>query len=328
MRAFGQHAKIELVAFGGLTIPDGPRLPKFKEFLVVFAGPFFGFCLFLVSFFLWRSQLFGNPLLNAILQTTAVVNLFWTILNLLPVLPLDGGQLMRIILEAIFGPKGMRIALIASIVVSATVAVAFLIYGAFLVGALFFIFAFQNFETYRRMRIVSPTDGNEEYQQELASIEEMLVEGRLDEALPTLESLRTKTKKGILYNLCTQYIAQIYYKKRDLKRVYELLKPIYKDIAPLELVMLQEAASLEQDYELVSNISGECFQVVPSPEIALRAAKASASKQDTRSTIGWLSAAANGGVQNIEEFIQDSAFDTVRDSKEFAQLIEKLRHSR
>lgn len=326
MRAFGQRAKIELVAFGGLTIPDGPRLSKFKEFIVVFAGPLFGFFLFLLSYFLLRSALFSNLLVNAILQTTAVVNLFWTVVNLLPVLPLDGGQLVRIILEGIFGPKGMRYALIASIAVAAAIAVLFLVYGGFLIGALFFIFAFQNFETYRRMKIIAPADGNEDYQQELSSIEEMLVEGRLDEALPTLEELRTKTKQGILYNLCTQYVAQIYYKKRDLERVYALLQPIYKDIAPLELVMLQEAASFKGDHELVSNISGECFQIVPSPEIALRAAKASAVLQDIRSVIGWLTAAANAGVQNIEEFIHDPAFDTIRDTKEIHLLIDKLRH--
>ena len=89
--------------------------------------------------------------------------------------------------------------------------------------------------------------------------------------------------------------------------------------------MLQEAASIENDQELVSNISGECFQVVPSPEIALRAAKASAVKQDTRSAIGWLSAAVNAGVQNIEEFVNDPAFDPIRESQELIQLINKLR---
>ncbi len=43
-----------------------------------------------------------------ILKYTQVANLFWTIVNLLPVLPLDGGQLLRIVLEAAFGVKDLR----------------------------------------------------------------------------------------------------------------------------------------------------------------------------------------------------------------------------
>ncbi len=324
MKLFGQRSRIELVAFGGLTVPDGPRLSKGKEFLVVFAGPFFGFCLFLLSAFLYRSQIFSNPLLNGILWTTAAINLFWTAVNLLPVLPLDGGQLVRILLESIFGTKGMRYALLSSIAIAGGVGIIFLIGGVFLISVLFFIFAFQNFETYRRMKVIAPADGNEKYQNELASIEELLVEGRLDEALPILEQLREKTKQGLLYNLCTQYVAQIYYKQKNFTKVHELLAPIYKDIAPLELVMLQEAAHAVNDYDLVLNISPECFQVIQSPEIALRAARAAAAHKDIRATVGWLSSAAAGGVANIDEFMKDPVFEDVKNTKEVQELLEKI----
>ncbi|MBM3191343.1 MAG: stage IV sporulation protein FB, partial [Chlamydiae bacterium] len=42
-RAFGQFPRIELVAFGGVTYPEGPAISLGKEFLVVLNGPLFSF---------------------------------------------------------------------------------------------------------------------------------------------------------------------------------------------------------------------------------------------------------------------------------------------
>ena len=36
---------------------------------------------------------------GSIISLVRVVNLFWTVINLLPVLPLDGGQLLRIVMK-------------------------------------------------------------------------------------------------------------------------------------------------------------------------------------------------------------------------------------
>ena len=55
-RYFGQHPRIQLVAFGGLTIPEGKRLKGWREFLVVLNGPLFGFLLFLF-FLLWTLKI-------------------------------------------------------------------------------------------------------------------------------------------------------------------------------------------------------------------------------------------------------------------------------
>lgn len=323
--AFGQRPRIELVAFGGLTIPSGPRLSKGKEFLVVLAGPLFGLALFFLALFAMRAVPASQPVWKVVFYWTAAINLFWTIVNLFPILPLDGGQLVRIILEAIFGQRGLIGALMCSAILATIAAVSSLIFGLIIPAVLFFLFAFQNFETYRRSRHMTQSDNKEEYQAELKQIEQLLMENRLEDALPTLESLRAKTKQGLLYNLCTQYLAQIQYRHRDLKKVYELLQPIYKDISPLELVMLQDAASEMGDHKLVSNISGECYQMVPSPEIALRAAKAAAAQHEEEATVGWLSAARDQGVENVDEFIADPAFDPVRNEKRFTHFTETLK---
>src|SRR3990167_10172085 len=85
-KVFGQKPRIELIAFGGLTYPEGPKLSHWKEFVVVLNGPIFGFCLFLLATLLLP---YVPPPAQPMVATFQVVNLFWTIVNLLPVLPLD-----------------------------------------------------------------------------------------------------------------------------------------------------------------------------------------------------------------------------------------------
>ena len=94
--AFGQRARIDLVGFGGLTHRHGGKLKFWQEFLVVLNGPLFGL-LFSALAYMWLVKV--NPPQESLyrygLQVTVLVNIFWTILNLMPVYPLDGGNLFK-----------------------------------------------------------------------------------------------------------------------------------------------------------------------------------------------------------------------------------------
>src|ERR1700722_1592745 len=52
---FGQTAKIDLVALGGLTTREGTRLPLRQEFLVVLNGPLVGLLIALITFIIEKS---------------------------------------------------------------------------------------------------------------------------------------------------------------------------------------------------------------------------------------------------------------------------------
>jgi stage IV sporulation protein FB len=108
---FGRHPRIELVAMGGLTYHEGENLPFWKQFLIVFDGPLFGFILFLLSTAMLQFFVITNEALISGLKITQWVNLFWTVLNLVPVMPLDGGQLLRIVCEGFWGVRGFKYAL-------------------------------------------------------------------------------------------------------------------------------------------------------------------------------------------------------------------------
>ncbi len=316
-RFFGQTPRIELVAFGGLTYPEGKRVKGWREFLVVLNGPVFGFLLFLLATALLSTNIFtGSYVVNG-LKIMQWVNLFWTAVNLLPVMPLDGGQLLRVICESVFKAKGVKYALFASMLFAGTLALLGFFVGQFIIGALFFLFAFQNFDSYRRMRVISESDRDDNLAEEMKEIEELLVNGRKEEATAGLEKIRARAKKGLLFNLTTQYLASIKAEAQDHQAVYDLLKPIHKHLSPQSQLLLHRAAYEVKDYPLVAQLSGACFKVTADPGIALRSAEAYATLGEVEPTVGWLKAAQSEGVSNLKATLEGPIFDKVRHSKSF-----------
>jgi Zn-dependent protease len=106
-RLFGYRPSIALVWMGGHTLPDdqpGP-LPWKRNLLITAAGPFFGLMLGLTSglgLLLFKGL---SPALDFFLVWFMVANLFWAGLNMLPVLPLDGGHITATLATRLFGPR-------------------------------------------------------------------------------------------------------------------------------------------------------------------------------------------------------------------------------
>lgn len=323
-RFFGQFPRIELVAFGGLTYPEGPPLRLWKEFIVVLNGPVFGFFLYLFGAGLLKfGAVQASPLLPYI-KIFTFVNLFWTVVNLLPVLPLDGGQLMRIVLESFLGVKGLKGAMIASMVFSLLFAVSALVLGWYLIGAIFFLFAFQNIQSWKLTRSVSTADQEPDNQKELMKAEEALIRGNDEEAAGILQHLRESSKQGILFITATQYLSRIMFQKGNYKETYELLMSIREHLSDEFLVLLHFVAFETADFKLVSELSATCYQKDPSLETALRNAIACASLQHTTAVIGWLEAAVRSGLENVKQLTEEKAFDKIRNDPEFVEYINEV----
>lgn len=104
-RRFGANPAIALHSFGGSTFLPGVEFSRKQSILVSAAGPAAGFLLGLAA--LGAAQVIGRepPLLRLAILNAIYVNLVWTFANLLPIQPLDGGQILREIL----GPKRIRL---------------------------------------------------------------------------------------------------------------------------------------------------------------------------------------------------------------------------
>ncbi|MBI2743643.1 MAG: M50 family metallopeptidase [Chlamydiales bacterium] len=318
---FGRHPRIELVAWGGLTYHEGENLSFPKQFLIVFNGPLFGFILFILATLVLQFVPPSNELMLGAVGTLQWVNLFWTLLNLLPVMPLDGGQLLRIVCEAFWGVRGFKYALLTSMAIAIGMSLFFFLYQAFLVGALFFLLGFQSFETWRKSRQLSEKDRDAELKMMIHEAETLLHAGQKERARETLNKILSRTREGMIYLLSTQYLAYLDYEEGRAKEAYELLLPIQGELSSDALCLLHKAAFDQKDYPLVIELGGRCFQTWPSVETALRNAYACASFSQTNAAIGWLQTALKEGLQNIQEVLSQEAFNPIRQDPAFQSFI-------
>ena len=154
--AFGAYGRIVMYSFGGLAVGSN-RLPyRWQRILVLFAGPLAGFVFAALAlvvqelrapglgrlYLMAIGRMLGIPLevLRAIqpeqmpaanptefewflMTELCFINVAWGLLNLLPVWPLDGGQISREVFEGISPRHGTVWALSLSIGVAALFAV-------------------------------------------------------------------------------------------------------------------------------------------------------------------------------------------------------------
>jgi stage IV sporulation protein FB len=118
-RTFGQSPRIRLWAWGGLTSGSGQLSPG-RDVVVSLAGSAAALLLLglpayavtrTVSFTSFEAYVFWHDLLW--------VSLWWSLLNLLPLLPFDGGLVARTVLRRAMGERGDVTALWLSISVAA-----------------------------------------------------------------------------------------------------------------------------------------------------------------------------------------------------------------
>jgi Zn-dependent protease/tetratricopeptide (TPR) repeat protein len=130
---------IQLHWMGGSTVwRPGAPLGRWDHVLISLAGPFAGFLLAGLTFALVRGApgalaTLPAPVHGAI-DFLLLVNVFWGVFNLIPVLPLDGGH----VLEHALGPKRARVAATISLLVAAGLGLLMLrfnmLWGAMIMG--------------------------------------------------------------------------------------------------------------------------------------------------------------------------------------------------
>lgn len=320
---FGLKPHIELVALGGLTIHKGDKLPFWKQFLIVLNGPVFGFLLFVLAWLLLKIPVLAAGFAGKILSYFFVVNLIWTIFNLVPVMPLDGGQLLRIALEGFFGAKGFRASLIVGMIISGGASLFFFVTQNFFIGAILFLFAFQNFDMFRKLKNLSDQDRKAPLKKALEEAEKELQEGNKEKALFLFEKIRNDAKEGMIHMMATQYVAFLNYDLGRIKETYELLLPLRSELSSEALCLLHKVAFDQKDFALVEDIGGTCFQILPSKEVALRNALACAAMAKDKPAVGWLETSFQEGLENLADIVRGSEFDPIRESDLFKKFVSK-----
>jgi len=147
-RIFGSDGHIVLYGFGGLAIGSNSLANPWQRMAVSFAGPLAGFLylgVLIVGLLLFAPDQFdilveklklmlGLPvrlellvhkptLAEAIVADLVWINLFWGLINLLPIWPLDGGQISKDFASWANPRNGERIALGISFILAALIAI-------------------------------------------------------------------------------------------------------------------------------------------------------------------------------------------------------------
>ena len=323
--AFKQKAQIQLIALGGLTSYEGPKLKFFQQFLITLNGPLFGFSLCVLATLILRLDWSTSPTFFYVLKVTQLANLFWAVINLLPVLPLDGGQLLRIALEASFGVKGFKASLLIGAITAALFAFYFFIVHAFLAGALFFLFAFESFDAWRKSRFATPSDREEANTLLISRGENALKEGKKEEAKEIFEQVRKIGKGGLLGAAAAQYLAILLNEEGKHKEAYEVLLPMKNHLPEESLCLLQKLAAREKNYPLVAELSSVCYQALENQEVAVRNARAFAYLKEPKPAGGWLQTAWQHGGLDLEALLQEEEFIAIKNDPEFIEFITLLK---
>lgn len=324
--AFGQKAEIQLVGLGGLTKREGKHLKRWKEFLIILNGPLAGFLLAFLSAFLiyWMGAGEKRSLVAYAFEVAFNVNLFWTILNLLPVLPLDGGHLLRVLLEGAFGVRGLKLACLISLVLAFVLGLYFFLIQQLLIGALFLMMAFEGYRSWSDVKELSSDDLNQELQRLLKEGIEDLEEGRQQEAWDKLTWVRGHVSKGLLYVTATQYAARLLAEQGKLKQAYDWLLPLKKRLSPDYLFLLQQLAYRMQEWEETVKIGEQLYQESPSAEVPLLTALSYAIMGQAKQAVGWLRCAAQMGIPNLQQIVAKREFDAIRETEDFQSWVRSL----
>lgn len=148
-RAFGLSPSIELHGMGGATSWSDPHdVGHARRIAISLAGPFAGFVL---GGLIFVGARYAPPtdFSTTLIRMALWVNVGWGILNLIPMLPLDGGNVMRSFLQIVTKGKGEKPARIVSIVVGGAGLLyalsAHWLWGALLCG----LFVYTNVQAFR-----------------------------------------------------------------------------------------------------------------------------------------------------------------------------------
>jgi len=181
MRRYGQPSQIILHFAGGLTVPEpvswgsgwaNVSLRPNQEIFISLAGPGAGFllaALVVVGATISGGSIITNWLFGVIPLPVAAlmpiggrvlsllvtmllwVNVFWGLINLLPVYPLDGGNVSRYMLLQADPIDGVRKSLWISVIAGGLVAIAgLLILRSVYMALLFGLLAFQSYQSLQR----------------------------------------------------------------------------------------------------------------------------------------------------------------------------------
>ena len=318
-RQTGAAPEIALAGLGGITSYVPPRpLSRGRQIAIAGAGPLVGLVLGAVLLAVARSLEFEAGSLTEVVLSTAVwTTLGWSVLNLLPLLPLDGGQIMRELLPGAPVLRERRAAVV-SVVVGVAVAVlayrAHVVFGAVLAA----LFVVSNIVTLRAPRPPELSTAERE-------VADLIAQHRVPEAR-ALSEREALARPGDAS--ATVLMVSVHAHAADWDAVVSDLRGPPRALVPPELVFrIQEAAYAQGAFAAGARIC-EAYgdrAGARTSYLAFVAAAGWAQAGDADRALAALRAAVGLGFDDLRALDTDPRLAVLRGGPGFAEVTAPLR---
>jgi len=230
-RAFGMEPRIELHGLGGLTYWEGGRrLTPVRSLVVSLAGPAVGIFIgipCLLAYFAYEAQ--REQLLGFALEAGWYVNLVWGIFNLLPLMPMDGGNALASLLEMFSPSHGRRVARYLSLLVSAALIATALLFNLWIAALLVGWLAWVNA---RALRAEGRLGEDLALVPDVRVLQELVEQGRLDRAIETGTELMARAKTPLVRGETLHLLAVAHLLRGEPEQAGEILQQLPPERPP------------------------------------------------------------------------------------------------
>lgn len=315
-KMWGQRARIEFNLLGGTTIRQGGALSKAREFVIVMMGPLFGFGLaFVAKFCASYVHMQGNFLY--FLDITWFANIFWNILNLLPIHPLDGGRLVAIVCDALFGLRGVRFSYFLSTLFAVGAAAFFMASGAIIIGALFLICAFESYKSWQSARLLRTGGEDRILLEEISRAEFDWEHNQPERAIARLEELVRKQAKGEVFFRAIEKLIGYLLVSGKTEQAYALLFPVKDSLDGTLLKQFQLACYKQGFWQLALDAGIRAFREDQDISSAILSAFSSAQLGKVMETINWLRCVQKSKSIDMKSILSAEDLDEIRQNPHF-----------
>jgi len=320
---YGAKPEITLQAFGGYASYQSSFVTKKQQFWITLNGPVFTLLLILGSHYLLKGYFFQNYHTNLFLYFMKNLNILWLIINLAPLLPLDGGQLLSYLLEfKLSEKKGQRIGLMIGNITAVLGAAYFVFYEYYCFAALFIFYGFQNLQTYQHLGFSKKETSNFNLYNNAMQAKE---EKKTEKAKTILQKI-LKSKDNYLKTQAVEELAEIHYEEKEYKRASDLLSKQEPRNLKKGKLLLCKMAYLAKNYSFFEKHSRDAYEEFPVFETALLNSKAFAGLNHPKLSGQWLKVAFEFNDPNMgtmEEILKDPIYQGVKNHDAFQQHVLK-----
>ena len=278
-RVFGLSPSIRLYQMGGQTSWQSEiNVTPLRHLIISLSGPAVGFVVGAAVFLSGPALLAASQseLLIVAYGDLLWVNVWWGVFNLLPMLPLDGGQVLVTLEAWILGRKDQLVAHALSFVVALTIAALALSGRSVWIAFLGIWFAYINGDFLwrrwqaRRDRKLDP---------DLNQIRQAIEEDKLDDALDRIIKVQKNTKSHGLKRQVAQFLIFVYIKQQN----YAAAETELRRFAALfgEDPYLQGVLHFSQgDMKSALPFLKTAFEVIPDKQLGLMISEALFANRD------------------------------------------------